>query len=246
IKRGEAGTTDNFVSIPFFAENEHQSYPLYGDQSFGVQLNVVQKGEEEFEDVGYIFTGELKLDFEEIINNEVLLEIKDLQNNKLWGAYIYRNMFYIYNAMEGDYQKVIEFPVDIIDIYNQISMMDTEDIDYENREILEYVAYLVGALRFHNEMLSYRIDSDFYDIVLPGFDQFFVYADEVLDDVDLIAELEQANCDGIIDYLMANTFEVFIDLSSDAESFIYIVEGEIDFPDGVEGAPEEEDEVDTE
>ena len=195
------------------------------------------------EDVDYIVTGEVKLDLEEIINNEVLFEIKDLEDNKLWGAYIYRNMFYIYNSMDTDYQKVIEFPIDIMDIYDKVREFDSEDIDYESRDVLEYVAYFVGALRFHNEMLSYRIDSDFYDVLLPGFDQFFTLADEVLDDVDLINELEEADCDGVIDFLMANVFEIYIDLSEDAESFIYIVEGDIVFPEGVDDiAAEEEDE----
>jgi hypothetical protein len=78
-------------------------------------------------------------------------------------------------------------------------------------------------------------------MLLPNFEEFFTYADEVLEDIDLIQELEEADCSGIIDYLMENTFEVYIALSEDAESFIYIVEGDIQFPDGVEGIQEEND-----
>ena len=227
IKRGGAGSIENFVSIPFFANNEHVSYPLYGDQSFGIQLNITQKGEEEEEDQDYIITGEVKLDLEEIISNELLFEIKDTDGNKLWGAYIYRNMFYIYNSTQGDFQKVIEFPIDIMDIYEKIreGNIQEDDTPIEKKDVMEYVAYFVGALRVHEQKLSFRIDRDFYDMLLPNFEEFFTYADEVLEDIDLIQELEEADCSGIIDYLMENTFEVYIALSEDAESFIYIVEG---------------------
>ncbi len=243
IKRGGAGSIENFVSIPFFANNEHVSYPLYGDQSFGIQLNITQKGEEEEEDQDYIITGEVKLDLEEIISNELLFEIKDTDGNKLWGAYIYRNMFYIYNSTQGDFQKVIEFPIDIMDIYEKIreGNIQEDDTPIEKKDVMEYVAYFVGALRFHEQKLSFRIDRDFYDMLLPNFEEFFTYADEVLEDIDLIQELEEAGCSRIIDYLMENTFEVYIALSEDAESFIYIVEGDIQFPDGVEGIQEEND-----
>ena len=59
---------------------------------------------------------------------------------------------------------------------------------------LEIVAYF-RALSLSEERLSFVIDSGFYELVLPGFENIMEYIDGVLEDVDLENMFQEAGVD---------------------------------------------------
>ena len=63
--------------------------------------------------------------------------------------------------------------------------------------------------------------------------------DGVLEDVDLENMFQEAAVE-ILGSLMSNAFEISINIGEDAESFIYVVDGDIDFPEEILNAEPEQ------
>lgn len=234
----------SFTSIPFFGDNKYLEYPDYTNQNVRVLLNVLEKGQTTAEDIEYLINAELKMNLEQIENNEILFEIIDTENNPVTGIYLKDSMFYYYRYDDEtqEYQKQIEFELDIADVFDKISKgiditlpegdeTDTTQTKAKNTA-LDYIAYIVGALRVTEDNISFTINSDFYELVLPGIENFLLYADAVIEE-DLSSMPETASINQAIDYLLTHAFEISIDLSDEAESFISIINSEIEFPEGV-------------
>lgn len=220
-----------YKTIAFFASNEFKSYSNYIDNSFGLMLNIIEKGETPQQDTPYFLKAEMKIDLEEIDNNQILIEVLNIDKERMVGFYVYNSNLSIYGNVDGDYIYKTDFPIDIIDIYNKVSEKDLQPEDIK-RTALEYVAYFLGAFRLYDKEISFTIDQDFYDVLLPNFCDLISYIDEAIEDVNLQEELELADID-IVNYLMVNEYVVNIDLSEDAESFVYILKDDIEFPEGV-------------
>ena len=241
--------------IPFFASNEYKNYEDYLDKSFGLQLDVTQKGKQGGQDIPYKVKAELKLDFNDAAENELLFEILNDSGDAVTGAYIYRDTFYYYETIEEQYTELLHFEIDVLDVFDKIKkgiteedeedngdsqpQQDEEEDDDEVNKTLEIVAYILGALSLSEERLSFVIDSGFYELVLPGFENIMEYIDGVLEDVDLENMFQEAGVD-IVGSLMSNAFEISINIGEDAESFIYVVDGDIDFPEEILNAEPEQ------
>lgn len=241
--------------IPFFASNEYKNYEDYLDKSFGLQLDVTQKGKQGGQDIPYKVKAELKLDFNDAAENELLFEILNDSGDAVTGAYIYRDTFYYYETIEEQYTELLHFEIDVLDVFDKIKkgiteedeedngdsqpQQDEEEDDDEVNKTLEIVAYILGALSLSEERLSFVIDSGFYELVLPGFENIMEYIDGVLEDVDLEDMFQEAGVD-IVGSLMSNAFEISINIGEDAESFIYVVDGDIDFPEEILNAEPEQ------
>ena len=241
--------------IPFFASNEYKNYEDYLDKSFGLQLDVTQKGKQGGQDIPYKVKAELKLDFNDAAENELLFEILNDSGDAVTGAYIYRDTFYYYETIEEQYTELLHFEIDVLDVFDKIKkgiteedeedngdsqpQQDEEEDDDEVNKTLEIVAYILGALSLSEERLSFVIDSGFYELVLPGFENIMEYIDGVLEDVDLENMFQEAGVD-IVGSLMSNAFEISINIGEEAESFIYVVDGDIDFPEEILNAEPEQ------
>lgn len=214
--------------------NEYTTYPNYLDQTFGVRLNLTEKGATAEEDRDYTLNAELKLDLEEINSNELLFEVLDDTQTAVTGLYFLDGILYLYTTKEDGYQKRVELELDIIALYEDIADgVEIEDSQPdEKKAALEYVAFIIGALRLGNDDLSFAINNDFYEVLFPGFEDIISYGDALLpEEIDLAALLLDAFGLDVVEYLMGNSYVFTIDLSDDAESFIYVVDGDIAFPE---------------
>ena len=218
-------------------------------------MDVTQKGKQGGQDIPYKVKAELKLDFNDAAENELLFEILNDSGDAVTGAYIYRDTFYYYETIEEQYTELLHFEIDVLDVFDKIKkgiteedeedngdsqpQQDEEEDDDEVNKTLEIVAYILGALSLSEERLSFVIDSGFYELVLPGFENIMEYIDGVLEDVDLENMFQEAGVD-IVGSLMSNAFEISINIGEDAESFIYVVDGDIDFPEEILNAEPEQ------
>jgi hypothetical protein len=241
-------TIDNkYTSIPFFTKkietpdgdlvDEYTTYQNYLDQSFGVRFAITEKGDTAAENRNFFLKAEMKLDIEEVNGNDVLIEILDEDGKPITGLYFDDGMLYLYTTKEDDgYQKRQTLELDVVELFERIFegdiIIDNPEPS-EKREAIEYVAFVIGALRITDEKISFTIDDNFYDVLLPGFENIIQYANDILDnpDIDLEEILFEAFDTDIIEYLMARAFEFTIDLAEEADSFVYIIDGDIGFPE---------------
>lgn len=241
-------TIDNkYTSIPFFTKkietpdgdlvDEYTTYQNYLDQSFGVRFAITEKGDTAAENRNFFLKAEMKLDIEEVNGNDVLIEILDEDGKPITGLYFDDGMLYLYTTKEDDgYQKRQTLELDVVELFERIFegdiIIDNPEPS-EKREAIEYVAFVIGALRITDEKISFTIDDNFYNVLLPGFENIIQYANDILDnpDIDLEEILFEAFDTDIIEYLMARAFEFTIDLAEEADSFVYIIDGDIGFPE---------------
>ncbi len=242
-----------FTSIPFFGlDAKYLTFPNYMEQTFGLLLNIVRKGDTVALDDNLMLKSEIKIDLDTIENNQLLFEFYDIDNtdsSPIIGIYVYDNMFYFYQTDDGgDYLKRLEFEIDIVEIFRKIKSGVELDIPGEEPDgepdegeeqtsdattALEYISYFVGAIKLADDKLTFIINEDFFNTVLPGIENFIPYVEELTGE-DIQSLLDDLELD-LIGFLLANTFEIYIDFSEDAESFIYILDEDINFPDGVDG-----------
>lgn len=237
-----------FTSIPFFGNDNYSSFPNYAEQTFGALVNITKIGESIQENINYLLKVEGKIDLDTIENNQLLFEFLDKENNNLpiSGIYIFDNVFYFYQYNEDDgYAKRLEFEVDFLEIFNMIK--DGVDLDIpettteedNSATALEYISYFVGAIKIADDKLTMVINEDFFSILFPGIVNFVAYA-EALTGEDIQSVLDELELD-LVEFLISNTFEIYIDFSESADNFIYVLNDDIDFPEGVDGRQEGSD-----
>lgn len=238
-----------YTSIPFFTKkilvnddqvNEYTTYPNYLEQSFGIRVPIIEKGESAAENREFTIKAEMKLDLEEVNGNDVLIEILDSDDQAVTGIYFDDGILYLYTTQEDGYQKRQELELDIVELYEKIrdGVSIENPVPNEKKEALEYVAFVIGALRLTDESISFIVDKSFYDVLFPGFENIIEYGNELLEIENLGEMLHDAFGLDIIEYIMGKSFEFTLDLSEDAESFVYIIDGDISFPEGMVSQPE--------
>ncbi len=235
-----------YTSIPFFTNkilvgedqvNEYTTYPNYIEQSFGIRLPVTELGATAAENKDFTIKAEMKLDLEEVNGNDVLIEILNSEDEAVTGIYFDDGILYLYTTLDGDYQQREALELDIVQLFQKIQDGVTIDnpVPDVKREALEYVAFVIGALRLSDESISFIMDKNFFDVLFPGFVNIVEYGNELLGgDMDLGQMMRDAfGGVDLVTYITTSTYEFTLDLSDDAENFVYIIDGDIAFPTGM-------------
>ena len=225
---------DQFTSIDFLNTNEYMEYTNYIEHNFGARINVIKKAQDPFsEDQHYLVDAKFKLDLENAQDTKILFEILDQEENSISGIYIYDGMLFLYSLEDNIYTLQDNFSIDINDVVEKLlnGIDDEPNSEEEKIDTIKLISYIVGALKILPEEITFTIDEDFYEFVLPNFENIIAYIDNALVDIDLNQLLNDAGFNPSI--LFENTFVLQFDTSEDAEEIIYIVENDIVFPDGV-------------